>query len=62
MGKEKGKKQRLKRISFFGHSPEKILRALMKVDPERIKQAEEDEKNQKELEKKTDQTPQALPE
>ena len=43
MGK-KGKKQRLERISFYGHKPEKILKALMKVDPKRIKELEEEER------------------
>lgn len=50
--KKKGKKERLKPISFYGHKPEDVIRAFMKVDPKRVKQREEEERRQDALEAK----------
>jgi len=44
MSKKKGKKERLKPISFYGHAPEDVIRAFMKVDPKKVKEREEEEK------------------
>jgi len=41
--KKKGKKERLKPISFYGHNPEDVIRAFMKVSPKRLKELEEEE-------------------
>ncbi|MFH1116909.1 MAG: hypothetical protein V1792_23580 [Pseudomonadota bacterium] len=40
----KKKKERLKPISFYGHKPEDVIRAFMKVDPKRIRELEEEER------------------
>ncbi len=50
MGRKKGKKNRLKPLSFYGHEPEDVIRAFMKVDPKRVKQREEEERQQDALE------------
>jgi hypothetical protein len=52
MGKKKGKKERLKPISFYGHKPEDVIRAFMKVDPKRVKQREEEERQEEATEAK----------
>jgi hypothetical protein len=41
--KKKGKKERLKPISFYGHKPEDMIRAFMQVSPKRLKELEEEE-------------------
>ncbi|MGO9568025.1 MAG: hypothetical protein ACLP5H_10825 [Desulfomonilaceae bacterium] len=43
-GRRKGIKNRLKPISFYGHNPEDVIRAFMKVDPKKVKQREEEER------------------
>jgi hypothetical protein len=50
VNKKKGKKERLKPISFYGYKPEDVIRAFMKVDPKRVKQREEEERRQDTLE------------
>jgi hypothetical protein len=42
--KRKDQKERLKPISFYGHSPEDVIRAFMQVDPKRVKQREQEER------------------
>jgi hypothetical protein len=34
------KKERLKPISFYGHKLEDVLRAIMRIDPRKLKQKE----------------------
>jgi len=34
------KKERLKPISFYPHKPEDVIRAFLRVDPERVKEKE----------------------
>lgn len=46
MGKKKGKKERLKPISFYGHKPEDVIRAFMKVDPKKVKRREAEERQE----------------
>jgi len=43
--KKKGTKHRLKPISLYGHKLEDVIRAFMQVDPKRIKELEEAERN-----------------
>ena len=47
---KKGVKNRLKPISFYGHKPEDVIRAFMKVDPKKVKKREDEEKRQDALE------------
>ncbi len=49
-GRKKGVKNRLKPISFYGHKPEDVIRAFMKVDPKKVKEREDEEKRQDALE------------
>ena len=49
-GRKKGTKNRLKPISFYGHKPEDVIRAFMKVDPKKVKEREEEERRQDALE------------
>ena len=35
--KKKGRKERLKPRSFYGHDPKDVIRAFMQVDPEEVK-------------------------
>jgi len=49
-GRPKGSKNRLKPISFYGHNPEDVIRAFLKVDPKKVREREEEEKRQSALE------------
>lgn len=49
MNKQKGKKERLKPISFYGHDPRDVIRAFMQVNPKRLKELEEKERSQDKL-------------
>ena len=42
--KKKGQKERLKPISLYGLDTRDVIRAFMKVKPDQIKEAEEEEK------------------
>lgn len=41
--KKKGRKERLKPLSFYGRDPKDVIRAFMQVDPEELKRIEEKE-------------------
>jgi hypothetical protein len=41
--KKKGIKEKLKPLSFYGLDTRDVIRAIMKVSPERIKELEEQE-------------------
>jgi len=47
--KKKGKKERLKPLSLYGHDPRDMICAFMQVRPERLKELEEDERRQDRL-------------
>jgi len=47
--KKKGKKERLKPLSLYGHDPRDMICAFMQVRPERLKELEEEEKRQDRL-------------
>jgi len=51
--KKKGRKERLKPRSFYGHDPKDVIRAFMQVDPEEVKKLQE-ERLQRESERETD--------
>jgi hypothetical protein len=42
--KKKGSKEKLKPISFYGLATRDVIRAIMKVSPERLKELEEQER------------------
>jgi len=44
--KKKGKKERLKPISLYGHDPRDVIRAFMQVSPDRLKELEKEERRQ----------------
>jgi len=56
MGHKKGKKERLKPISFYGHDPRDVIRALMQVSPKRLKELEEVERKRDELDQYSDKS------
>ena len=41
--KKKGRKERLKPLSFYGHDPKDVIRAFMQIDPEELKKLEEEQ-------------------
>jgi len=47
--KKKGKKERLKPLSLYGHDPRDMISAFMQVRPERLKELEEEERRQDRL-------------
>jgi len=42
--KKKGRKERLKPLSFYGHDPGDVIRAFMQVDPEELKRLEKQDR------------------
>lgn len=44
--KKKGRKERLRPLSFYGHDPKDVIGAFMRVDPEELKRLEEAERLQ----------------
>jgi hypothetical protein len=46
MGSKKGKKERLKPLSFYGHDPRDVIRAFMQINPDEMKRLEEEERRQ----------------
>ncbi|MBI5249389.1 MAG: hypothetical protein HY912_07835 [Desulfomonile tiedjei] len=47
--KKKGRKERLEPLSFYGHHPKEVIRASMRVDPEKLRKLEEEEAKQERL-------------
>jgi len=52
--KKKGKKERLKPISFYGHDPRDVIRAFMQIDPKELKKLEDEDRMSWEAEQDTD--------
>jgi hypothetical protein len=48
--KKKGKKERLKPLSFYGLDPRDVIRAFMQIDPEELKKLEEEDRKSWEAE------------
>jgi hypothetical protein len=44
--KKKGQKEKLKPISFYGLDTRDVIRTIMQVSPERLKELEEQDKKQ----------------
>lgn len=53
--KKKGRKERLKPISFYGYDPRDVIRAFMQVSPKRLKELQEEERRQDELNDHTEE-------
>ena len=53
--KQKGSKEKLKPISFYGLDTRDVIRAIMQVSPERLKELEEQERLESEEDNKSDQ-------
>ncbi len=54
--KKQGSKEKLKPISFYGLDTRDVIRAIMKVSPQRIKELEEQERLESGENSKSDQT------
>jgi len=52
--KKKGRKERLRPLSFYGHDPKDVIRAFMQVDPVELEKLEKQERQQQEDKEKTE--------
>ncbi len=53
--KQKGSKEKLKPISLYGLNPRDVIRAIMQVSPDRLKDLEEQERPEPEEDNKSEQ-------